>query len=282
MFSLYNKSELHSFGEIVQPWRFWWMTPLDGFSRWDLSARNIRSVAVAAQAGRRRLQRLVHVPDPARGDRGDRPLAAAVHQVGRRRVRPARQGGRLPDGDLPGRRGLARAVDRQERRGRLAGLLPRAQPVRHRAAALAVPARRPADPRGPQPHDRPPGLDAVLHRRDPAPGPRGRAGRPAGAARDAADPARRGERAPQAVHRRPARGRPRGVPRGAPQEAAAQGPRHRRGARPALAADHRRPLADPAPAPGARAVAGVPRGRDPRHGRQVVPARVATTPRWCR
>ena len=43
MFSLYNKSELHSFGEIVQPWRFWWMTPLDGFSRWDLQARNIRS-----------------------------------------------------------------------------------------------------------------------------------------------------------------------------------------------------------------------------------------------
>ena len=43
MFSLYNKSELHSFGEIVQPWRFWWMTPLDGFSRWDLTARNLRS-----------------------------------------------------------------------------------------------------------------------------------------------------------------------------------------------------------------------------------------------
>jgi galactofuranosylgalactofuranosylrhamnosyl-N-acetylglucosaminyl-diphospho-decaprenol beta-1,5/1,6-galactofuranosyltransferase len=43
MFSLYNKSELHSFGEVVQPWRFWWMTPLDGFSRWDLSTRNIRS-----------------------------------------------------------------------------------------------------------------------------------------------------------------------------------------------------------------------------------------------
>ena len=43
MFSLYNRSELHSFGEIVQPWRFWWMTPLDGYSRWDLSARNLRS-----------------------------------------------------------------------------------------------------------------------------------------------------------------------------------------------------------------------------------------------
>src|SRR4051795_1624722 len=43
MFSLYNKSSLHSFGEIVQPWRFWWMTPLDGYSQWDLSNRNIRS-----------------------------------------------------------------------------------------------------------------------------------------------------------------------------------------------------------------------------------------------
>ena len=43
MFSLYSRSRLHSFGEIVQPWRFWWMTPLDGFSDWDLAARNIRS-----------------------------------------------------------------------------------------------------------------------------------------------------------------------------------------------------------------------------------------------
>jgi galactofuranosylgalactofuranosylrhamnosyl-N-acetylglucosaminyl-diphospho-decaprenol beta-1,5/1,6-galactofuranosyltransferase len=43
MFSLYSKSRLHSFGEIVQPWKFWWQTPLDGFSDWDLSARNIRS-----------------------------------------------------------------------------------------------------------------------------------------------------------------------------------------------------------------------------------------------
>lgn len=43
MFSLYAKSRLHSFGEIVQPWRFWWQTPLDGYSDWDLAARNIRS-----------------------------------------------------------------------------------------------------------------------------------------------------------------------------------------------------------------------------------------------
>ncbi len=43
MFSLFSKSRMHSFGEIVQPWRFWWMTPLDGYSDWDFAARNLRS-----------------------------------------------------------------------------------------------------------------------------------------------------------------------------------------------------------------------------------------------
>jgi galactofuranosylgalactofuranosylrhamnosyl-N-acetylglucosaminyl-diphospho-decaprenol beta-1,5/1,6-galactofuranosyltransferase len=43
MFSLYSRSRLHSFGEIVHPWRFWWMTPLDAYPEWDLAARNLRS-----------------------------------------------------------------------------------------------------------------------------------------------------------------------------------------------------------------------------------------------
>lgn len=43
MFSLYAKSRLHSFGEIVQPWRFWWMSPLDTYNDWDFGARNLRS-----------------------------------------------------------------------------------------------------------------------------------------------------------------------------------------------------------------------------------------------
>jgi galactofuranosylgalactofuranosylrhamnosyl-N-acetylglucosaminyl-diphospho-decaprenol beta-1,5/1,6-galactofuranosyltransferase len=43
MFSIYNRSQLHSFGEIVQPWRFWWQTRLDGYSNWDFGARNLRS-----------------------------------------------------------------------------------------------------------------------------------------------------------------------------------------------------------------------------------------------
>lgn len=43
MFNIYNRTQLHSFGEIVQPWRFWWQTREDGYTRWDLGARNLRS-----------------------------------------------------------------------------------------------------------------------------------------------------------------------------------------------------------------------------------------------
>ncbi|WP_101525064.1 glycosyltransferase [Nocardioides houyundeii] len=43
MFSIYSRSRLHSFGEIIQPWRFWWQTRLDGYSDWDFGARNLRS-----------------------------------------------------------------------------------------------------------------------------------------------------------------------------------------------------------------------------------------------
>ena len=43
MFSIYSPSRLHSFGEIVQPWRFWWQSPPDVFTDWDFAARNLRS-----------------------------------------------------------------------------------------------------------------------------------------------------------------------------------------------------------------------------------------------
>ncbi len=43
MFSLYAKSRLHSFGEIVQPWRFWWESAPGVFNDWDFGARNLRS-----------------------------------------------------------------------------------------------------------------------------------------------------------------------------------------------------------------------------------------------
>jgi galactofuranosylgalactofuranosylrhamnosyl-N-acetylglucosaminyl-diphospho-decaprenol beta-1,5/1,6-galactofuranosyltransferase len=43
MFSLFSKSRLHSFGEIVQPWRFWWESAPGVFNDWDFAARNLRS-----------------------------------------------------------------------------------------------------------------------------------------------------------------------------------------------------------------------------------------------
>jgi galactofuranosylgalactofuranosylrhamnosyl-N-acetylglucosaminyl-diphospho-decaprenol beta-1,5/1,6-galactofuranosyltransferase len=43
MFNLYAKSRLHSFGEIVQPWRFWWQSAPGVFNDWDFDVRNLRS-----------------------------------------------------------------------------------------------------------------------------------------------------------------------------------------------------------------------------------------------
>ena len=43
MFSLFSRSRLHSFGEIVQPWRFWWESAPGVFVDWDFAARNLRS-----------------------------------------------------------------------------------------------------------------------------------------------------------------------------------------------------------------------------------------------
>jgi len=43
MFSLYSKSRLHSFGEIINKYRFWWQSPPTVRSDWDFAARNLRS-----------------------------------------------------------------------------------------------------------------------------------------------------------------------------------------------------------------------------------------------
>ncbi|HET7734740.1 MAG TPA: glycosyltransferase, partial [Nocardioidaceae bacterium] len=43
MFSLYARSRLHSFGEFVQPWRFWWGSVPGVFNDWDFGTRNLRS-----------------------------------------------------------------------------------------------------------------------------------------------------------------------------------------------------------------------------------------------
>ena len=43
MFSLFSKSRLHSYGEVINRYRFWWMSPLTVESDWDFAARNLRS-----------------------------------------------------------------------------------------------------------------------------------------------------------------------------------------------------------------------------------------------
>ena len=43
MFNIYARSRMHSFGEVVQPWRFWWQSAPEVFIDWDFAARNLRS-----------------------------------------------------------------------------------------------------------------------------------------------------------------------------------------------------------------------------------------------
>lgn len=43
MFSLFSKARLHSYGEIINRYRFWWMSPLTVETDWDFGARNLRS-----------------------------------------------------------------------------------------------------------------------------------------------------------------------------------------------------------------------------------------------
>jgi galactofuranosylgalactofuranosylrhamnosyl-N-acetylglucosaminyl-diphospho-decaprenol beta-1,5/1,6-galactofuranosyltransferase len=43
MFSLYSRARLHSYGEIVNRYRFWWMSPPNVETDWDFGARNLRS-----------------------------------------------------------------------------------------------------------------------------------------------------------------------------------------------------------------------------------------------
>jgi galactofuranosylgalactofuranosylrhamnosyl-N-acetylglucosaminyl-diphospho-decaprenol beta-1,5/1,6-galactofuranosyltransferase len=43
MFSLYSRARLHSFGEVINKWRFWWQAAPTVVTDWDFAARNLRS-----------------------------------------------------------------------------------------------------------------------------------------------------------------------------------------------------------------------------------------------
>ncbi|MEZ5096631.1 MAG: glycosyltransferase [Nocardioides sp.] len=169
MFNIYSRSRLHSFGEIVQPWRFWWQTRLDGYSDWDFAARNLRSARWLHKRAdvdfngwfmclipRQVLERI--------------GLRCRCSSSGTTASSGCAPGGRLPDGLAARRGGVAHPVVGQERRLGLAVLLPPAQPVRRRAAALAVRAGRPDGAGVSQPPGQAPGLHAVRHRAAAPPG----------------------------------------------------------------------------------------------------------------
>ncbi len=175
MFSIYDRSVLHSFGEIVQRYKFWWRSPVDGAQRLGLLRAQPALGALAAPPDRRGLQRLVHVPGPdadAAARSGCRCPLFIKWDDSEFGLRAGEAG--YPTVTLPGCRGVAHPVDRQERRARLAGLLPPPQPADRGAAALAVPPGRVAGPGELRALGQAPGLDAVLHRRAPAQGDRGR------------------------------------------------------------------------------------------------------------
>ena len=100
MLNLQEPSHLHVMGEVVDRANFMWTGAVNteydhDFAEYPLNDEEDIPQQAAAPPHRRRLQRLVDVHDPAAGRRGARPAAAAVHQVGRRRVRPARRRARL-------------------------------------------------------------------------------------------------------------------------------------------------------------------------------------------
>ena len=273
MFSLYSRSRLHSFGEVVQPWRFWWQSAPGVFVDWDFAARNLRSA--------RWLHKRVDVdfngwfmcliPRQVLDEIGlslplfikwdDSEFGLRAKEAGYPTVTfPGAAVWHIPWSDKND------ALDWQayfhQRNRFIAALLHSPYPrggrmvresLNHQIKHLVSMQYSTVELR----HQ---ALEDVL----------AGAGQ---AARGAPGEARRDPRVREVVHRRAPRGRPRRVPAGAPQEAAAQGPGRDRDPRPPLVAGHRRPRADPAAQEGPRPVAAAPRGRDRGDGRQVVPAR---------
>ncbi len=228
MFSLFAKARLHSFGEKVQPYTFWWGPAPGVFTDWDLGSRNLRSA--------RWLHSRVDVDyngwfmcliptDVIREIGLSLPLFLKWDdsEYGLR----AKDAG-YPTVTLPGAAvwhvpwtDKNDALDWQSyfhQRNRL-----------HRGAApLQVPQGWSTDHRELQPPDQAPGVDAVLHRGAAAPGARGRPRGPGPAARRARHEAARGPSAGGPVHRCAAQVGPRRLPGRGPHQAAPQGPRRRR------------------------------------------------------
>ena len=252
--------------------------------QWDFARPQPALVALAAQARRRRLQRLVHVPDPARSCSRRSGLSLPVFikwddsEFGLR----AKAAG-YPTVSFPGAAVWHVPWTDKNDGARLAVLLPPPQPDHRGAAALAVRARRPDGAREPQPPDQAPRVAAVLDGGAAPPGDGGRAARtrtrstassPTKLAdinafrkqfSDAQLHADRDDLPPVRRKKPPKKGKADIEIPGRPQHA-----------------DHRGAGADPPAAAGARDGDGVPRDRAHRDGRRVVQPRRSTTRSWCR
>ena len=64
MFSMYDRSVLHAFGETVARYRWWWGPAPHTKARHDFGRRNLRNTPWLHRRVDVRLQRLVDVPDP--------------------------------------------------------------------------------------------------------------------------------------------------------------------------------------------------------------------------
>ena len=95
MLNLQERSHLHVMGEVVNRGTFMWSAAPNVEYDHDFLEETAARVEAPAPPHRRRLQRLVDVHDPAPGRRRTQAAAAALHQVGRCRIRFCAQ--RKPD-----------------------------------------------------------------------------------------------------------------------------------------------------------------------------------------
>ena len=143
MFDLYNRTVLHTFGEVVNPYRFQPSLPTEEMILGhDFLSSNLRQTSW--------LHRRCDVDYngwwmcliPTKVIRDIGLSLPVVHQVGRRRIRLAGEGARVPYGLAARICRMARVVDRQGRPGRLASLLPLPEPRRDSLAPQPLRARR--------------------------------------------------------------------------------------------------------------------------------------------
>ena len=124
MFSMYDPSVLHAFAEVVAQRKWWWGAAPNTKVRHDFGRRNLRNTPWLHRRADSDYNGWWECLIPTRIIREIGLSLPVFIKSGRRRVRAAGPQEGLPHGLDAGLRLLARAVDGQERRRGLAGVLP--------------------------------------------------------------------------------------------------------------------------------------------------------------